>query len=119
MKEQAMTYVSAAALPVLPGQSDRVRNFAEELEPHLKEFERLNKEGTFTRFQVQLQESPEGDLAIYVFEVEDPSRIRSSFTSSDYDRWWLDFLRDVHGLDLRSLPETPMPPAPAYLWTRR
>ncbi|HJP65605.1 MAG TPA: hypothetical protein VKA30_04795 [Actinomycetota bacterium] len=112
-----MAYVTAAAFPVLPGQADRVRNFAKELEPHMEEFERLNKEaGDFRRFSVFLQESPMGDLAIFVFEVADPSKVRLAFTETPYDQWWLDYLRDVHGLDIRGMPEVPSPPPIVYDW---
>lgn len=112
-----MGYLTAAAFPVLPGQIERVRNFGKELQPNLEEFERLNREaGDFRRFAIFLQESPMGDLAIYVFEAEDPRTVRGSFTDSAYDTWWLDFLRDVHGLDIRSLPEVPPPPPMVYEW---
>ncbi|MDQ3985931.1 MAG: hypothetical protein M3280_05475 [Actinomycetota bacterium] len=111
-----MGFLAAAAFPVLPGQSERVRKFGEELQPNIDEFERLNKETTFTRFQVHLQEGPEGDLAIFVFEIEDPSKARSSFTDSAYDNWWLDYLRDVFGVDLRAMPEVPDAPPPTFVW---
>jgi hypothetical protein len=39
-----MTYWIASALPVLRGQTERVRTFGAEIEPHLEEFERLNRE---------------------------------------------------------------------------
>jgi hypothetical protein len=108
-----------AALPVLPGQSDRVRNFGKELEEHREEFERLNREATVTRYLSYLQELPQGDVEIVVFEAEDPTKIRQYFTGdTPYDSWWLDYLRDVHGLDLRSIPEGQWPtgPAPTFSW---
>jgi hypothetical protein len=110
-----------AALPVLPGQSDRVRNFKTELAPHRDEWERLNRVATVTRYAVHLQETPMGDLAIHVMEADDPSRIRDQFTESSCDRWWLDYLRDVHGLDLRGvLPEEmPQAPPPVFTWPER
>lgn len=111
-----MGYWIAAALPVLPGKSDRVRNFRQEIEPHIGEFERLNREATVTRYANWLQESPAGDIEIVVMEAEDASRIRSSFTDSPYDRWWLDYLQDVHGIDMT----TPDPPsAPPIVWEWR
>ncbi len=114
-----MGTVIAAALPILPGQSGRVGGFAEEVARHQDEYERLNREGTFVRHTVSLQESPSGDLAIHVFEVEDPSRIRTAFTDSPYDTWWLDYLRDVHGIDIRSMPSPPPPAAMVFDWQER
>jgi hypothetical protein len=58
-----MGVLIAAALPVLPGQSDRVRTFAMDLEPHREEWERLNREATVTRYITFLQESPQSDVA--------------------------------------------------------
>jgi hypothetical protein len=112
----AVGYLSASVFPVLPGQKDRVKNFGNELAPHIEEFERLNRDGTFTRFNVYLQETPMGDFAIWAFEVDDPTKVRTSFTDSAYDTWYLDYLRDVHGVDIRSMTEVPNPPPLVYEW---
>jgi hypothetical protein len=109
----------AAALPVLPGKSDRVRNFGKELEEHREEWERLNKEATITRYVSWLQESPQGDIEIVVMEAEDPSRIRPYIAGdTPHDSWWLDYLRDVHGMDLRGLTpdQWPASPPPTFRW---
>jgi hypothetical protein len=107
-----------AAIPVMPGQTDRVRNFQKELEPHRKEWERLNEEATVTRYGVYLVETPKGDWAIHVMEADDPTKIRNQFTDSACDNWWLDYLRDVHGIDMRRIPveEQPQPPPAVFTW---
>ncbi len=110
-----MTYWIASALPVLPGQAGRVRDFAAEIEPHLEEFERLNREATVTRYASWLQESPMGDLELVVMESEDPTKIARRFTDSDYDRWWLGYLKDVHGIDML-VPKPPAPPPMIWEW---
>jgi hypothetical protein len=108
----------AVAFPVLPGQADRVRHFDEEIEQHTDEWERLNRGATVTRYGVWLQESPMGDLAIVVMEADDPTQISREFTETDYDQWWLDYLRDVHGIDLHgvSQEQIPTPPPQVYEW---
>ena len=113
-----MGVLIAAALPVLPGQSDRVRNFDRDLEPYREEWERLNREATITRYVTYLQESPQGDVAIVIMEADDPTKIRTTFTDSAYDNWWLDYLRDVHGADLRAMKPEDYPEAakPVQLW---
>jgi hypothetical protein len=111
-----VSYLTCVVFPVLPGQKDRVLNYKQELEANLTEFERLNAEGTFQRFAVYLQETPMGDFAIYAFEVDDPTKIRTSFRDSAYDTWYLDFIRDVHGLDLRTMNPPPSPPPQVYEW---
>lgn len=47
---------------------------------------------------------------------EDPNKIRTSFTDSAYDTWYLDFIRDIHGVDLMSMNPPPSPPPRAYQW---
>ncbi len=94
-----MPYV-AFAVPVLPGQSERARRFGEELKHVQAEYEALNRKATLRRHLAWLQQTPMGDLLITCFEADDPGRLGRSFTDSAYDRWWLAYLRDVHGIDL-------------------
>ena len=105
-----MAYVASAAFPVLPGKADRVRNFAQEVAPHKAEFDRLCRDaGAFRYFNVTLQPSPMGDLCIYSFVFDDPGNVRMRFSNSDYDNWWTDFVKDVHGVDLSQPPAGPLP----------
>jgi len=114
-----MGMLITVALPVLPGQSDRVRNFATEIAPHIAEFERLNREATVTRYVSYLQELPTGDVELVVMEVDDPTKFRLAVTGdTPYDQWWIGYLRDVHGVDLPSMPpdQVPQPPPPTFVW---
>jgi hypothetical protein len=106
-----MSTVIAAAIPVLPGKSDRVRQFEQELEPYRAEWDRLSMEmGDFSFYNMYLRSSPQGDLVIYVFELNDPAAARTGFTDSDHDRWWVEYFEDVHGIDLERLSgETEFP----------
>lgn len=104
----------AAALPILPGQSDRVRAFGAELQAVRDEYDQLNENATLSRHVVFLQPSPMGDFAIHVMEADDLSRIQRSFTDSEHDKWWLGFLKDVHGIDLLNMPEPPSPPETVF-----
>jgi hypothetical protein len=108
-------YVFSGAFPILPGKSGRVRNFEQELAPYRQEWDRLSREGTFRFYNVTLQSGPTGDLAIYAFEVEDPSRVRLAFSDSPHDRWWIGYFRDVHGLDLTTIDSAP--PPSVFTWT--
>jgi hypothetical protein len=40
----------------------------------------------------------------------------SVFTDTPCDQWWLDYLRHVHGLDLRTMPAVPSPPLMVFDW---
>jgi hypothetical protein len=112
-------YTGAVALSIVPGQEDRVRNFEQELAPHRQEWERLNREaGGWTRFSVHFQETPMGNFMVNSWELEEPEKVRQAFTDSPFDAWWLDFLRDVNGIDLRNLPpeQAPTPPPLVFEW---
>jgi len=109
--------VFAATFPILPGKSDRVRNFEKEVAPHRAEWDRLSHAGTFRFYNVYLSSLPIGDFAIYVFDVQDPSKAGRPFTDSPHDTWWTGFFKDVHGADLRELrPEQMAPPPLCFGW---
>jgi len=98
----------AYALPVVPGQSERAKRFAEELKPRQATYEGLNKKATVRRHLAWLQQTPMGDLLITVFEADDPRRLLRPFTDSEYDRWWLAYLKDVHSIDVsKGMPSLP------------
>lgn len=114
-----MGHIINFAAPVLPGQSERAKSFAKELDPHMDEFVRLNKEATITRFETFVQETPMGDLQLYLMEADDPTKLRPIVPGgTPYDDWWLGYLRDVNGIDLLAIQETepPMPPTPVFTW---
>jgi hypothetical protein len=104
--------IIAYALPILPGQAGRAKRFGPELEEsgHRAAYDELNRLATVRRQVHFVQSFPSGDLQIVAFDVEDPSLLGRAFTDSAYDQWWLDYLRDVHGLDIRAMPEPPPPP---------
>lgn len=89
------------ALPVLPGQADRVRRFQEEIEPLRADYDELNRQASVTRHEMYPQESQQGDLAITIMEADDltsPALWRT-MGETPYDLWWRAWNRDVHGFD--------------------
>ena len=110
-----MGHVFSGAFPILAGKSDRVRNFERELAPHREEWDRLSREGTFRFYNVTLQSTPQGDIAIYTFEVANLAKVRMRFTDSPHDRWWVEYFRDVHGLDLSAVGGAA--PPTVFTWT--
>jgi hypothetical protein len=110
-----MSYMASIVLPVLPGKAQRVKDFGTEVASHQAEWDRLCREaGQFRHYNVTLQESPMGDFCIYSMVLDDPAKARTGFGTSPYDRWWLSFVKDVHGVDL-SGPNPPLPPS-VYTW---
>jgi hypothetical protein len=97
----------AAALPVAPGKENEARKRGEGFRKHLAEYTRLNQGAQLKRHLEFLQESPMGATMITLYEFEgDGSKLGRAFTSSDYDKWWLSHIKDVHGMDLTQ-PFTP------------
>ncbi|MDQ3881468.1 MAG: hypothetical protein M3295_10405 [Chloroflexota bacterium] len=97
-------------LPVVPGQEDRARNFQVEIREHWDEMVRLNGAAGLKHWAVATQEGPQGALQIHMFEADDLSRLGRDFTDSAYDRWWLSYLRDVHGVDAAMMASMQPPP---------
>ena len=109
-----MPYMASVALPVLPGKAERVRSIGQEIAVHQAEWDRLCREaGSFRFYNVTLQQNPAGDLCIYSMVLDEPDKVRMRFGDTDYDRWWLAFIVDVHGLDLSN--GAAMPPS-VYTW---
>ena len=91
----------AAALPVVPGKEDDARKRGEGFRKHLDEYVRLNEGARLKRHLEFLQESPMGSMTITLYEFDgDGSKLGRAFTSSEYDKWWLGHVKDVHGVDL-------------------
>ncbi|HVX82884.1 MAG: hypothetical protein ACTHOR_15825 [Devosia sp.] len=113
-----MPHMASVALPVLPGKAERFSRIGSEIARHQAEWDRLCRDtGGFRFYNVTLQQSPMGDLGIYSMVVEDPSKVRTAFGRTAYDQWWLEFVEDVHGIDLRngvSLPPSVFTWQPAY-----
>jgi len=99
------------ALPIKPGQAERVAKFAAELEGRglRAEYDQLNAEGTIRQHMITIQPGPPMDLAIHTLVVEEMAKMGRMFTSGAYDTFWLDFLRDVHGIDVRMGQAPPNP----------
>ena len=99
------------ALPIKPGQAERVAKFGAELEGRglRAEYDELNAAGTIRQHMITIQPGPPIDLAIHLLVVDDMAKMGRMFTSGPYDTWWLDFLRDVHGIDVRMGQAPPNP----------
>src|SRR6266542_355156 len=99
------------ALPIKPGQTERVLKFGAELDGRglRAEYDQLNQVATIRQHLVAVQPGPPIELAIHTLICEDMNKLGRMFTNGPYDQWWLDFLRDVHGLDVRMNPTFPNP----------
>lgn len=113
----------ASAVPLVQGRTDRYRNLATELEPHLDEYAALNDRYEVAKHAFWINHARGGtDLGVSVYEIGADGfarmRLREWDTSSAYDRWWLDFVRDVNGVDMLTEPAHGGPPEPVFAWER-
>ena len=96
-----------AALPVQPGKEEEARKRGEGFQRYWAEYEALNKGAALKRHMEFLQETPMGATMIVMYEFEgDGSKLGRRFTDSEYDKWWVKHVQDVHGMDMTK----PVPP---------
>lgn len=98
----------AMALPVKPGQADRLRAFCEEVVGSRKsEFEATEQRIGLTREEWYLQRTPMGDLAIVRVEGLDPRAALARFAQSEepFDVWFKQEVAEITSVDPNQPPE--------------
>jgi hypothetical protein len=108
--------VLAMALPVPPGKIQALEQHIAEAVDH-PEFE-----DTLRGFGIQheswhIQETPQGDLLILVFDAEDPYAMLGEYAASQKDLPLMQkqFLKETLGVDLSQPPPGP-PPRSIFSW---
>src|SRR6266851_6148263 len=99
----------AAALPLLPGKTARLHEWASELNGiHSAEFEESLRRLGFG-LTLLVQYTPQIDLVISVVEGDEPSRALGKLTASQhpFDRWHVQQITDQTGVDFSAPPPTP------------
>ena len=98
----------AFVVPVLPGKEDADREGMEQLTAgaDAEAYMASRRAQGFQREAVWHQETPDGTVAIVMWEVEDPERAFGAIATSEepLDRRFREFLKDVHGIDVASDP---------------
>jgi hypothetical protein len=106
----------AAALPVQKGKEDDARKRGEGFRRFLGEYARLNAQAQLRRHLEFLQETPDGATMIVLYEFGgDGSKLGRAFTDSEYDRWWVKHVQEVHGIDI-SKPAPPPKVSLVHEW---
>jgi hypothetical protein len=96
----------ASARPIVPGRTERAMRLADELRDHRAAYDALNARYRIRRHVTWVSHLVDGtDLwaNVYDMEPEDLAEMRRRRWDPDgsaYDRWWLEWCRDVLGLDL-------------------
>ena len=112
----------ARALPLVRGGTDRYRALADELKPHLGEYERLNQRYEVSRHAFWINHPRDGsDIGVSVYDISPQGlaamRSRRWDQGSGYDRWWLGFVEEVNGVDMTVESPHRAPPERVFAWT--
>lgn len=108
--------VLAMALPVPPGKTQALEQHIAEAVEH-EDFEDTLKGFGILHESWHIQETPQGDLLIMVFEADDPLAMLGEFSQSEKDLPVMQkaFLKETLGIDLTQPP--PGPPSRAiFSW---
>jgi hypothetical protein len=98
--------VFMGAFPVLPGNEEEARKFAEETHSRTDEFAASQQRLGITKEQWVLQQSPEGSMVIVHFESDDVEGAFASMAQSDdsFDVWFKNRAKEITGVDLNEPP---------------
>ena len=98
----------AFVVPVLPGKEDTDRETMQRfLAGDEKDaYDASRRSLGFQREAIWHQETPDGTLAIVMWEAEDIEQAFGGIARSDqpFDQRFREFLRDVHGIDVANDP---------------
>ena len=101
----------AVAFPILPGKTDDWRKFIGELNGSRRAEFVASRKTVGVRERTFLQPTPMGDMVIVTLEGDNPGRSFGQFVSSTdpFTRWFLEQVKEVHGVDLAHAAAGPMP----------
>lgn len=97
--------VVALAIPILPGKTDLFRGACQRFAVDRGEaFAASRRRHGVVAERGFLQQTPSGDLAVVVFDVDDPARMLRGMATSDdaLDVQFRAYLREAFGVDLAS-----------------
>ena len=101
----------AVAFPIAPGKIDDWRKFIAELNGARRAEFLASRKGMGVRERTFLQPTPMGDLVVVTLEGDDPGTAFGKFVNSTdpFTKWFLEQVKDVHGVDLKHAASGPMP----------
>lgn len=106
-----MKTLFAIAIPILPGKTEAVKEFAHELSTtyHDAFAESRNKMNVQERSFIQ--STPMGDIVIVTLEGENPVEAFKRFAEGDDDftRFFVSKVKELHGVDLLNPPKDALP----------
>ena len=108
--------VLAMAVPVPPGQTTALEQHIAEASEH-PDFDKTLKGFGITHESWHIQETPQGDMLIQVFQADNPKEMLDAFGQSQDPLPVLQkqFLKETLGIDLSKPPPGP-PPRIIFEW---
>jgi hypothetical protein len=99
----------AFVAPILPGKRDQWDAFIAEIAgPRRSEFN-ASRQRHGVHERTFLQETPMGDVALITLEGDNPLEAFGAIANADdaFTHWFVQQVQEIHGFDLRQLPENP------------
>lgn len=111
----------ASATPIVSSRTARYRGLGRELQPHLERYEELNSRYEVARHAYWISHAHDGaDIGVSVYDISTDGLARMKKRewdpASPHDAWWLGFVRDVNGVDMRRTPAHREPPEQVFAW---
>lgn len=106
-----MKTLFAIAIPVLPGKTEAVKEFAHELSTTYHDAFAESRNKLNVQERSFLQSTPMGDMVIVTLEGENPAEAFQNFAKADdeFSRYFAAKVKELHGLDLSSPQEGSLP----------
>jgi len=103
--------ITAVAFPIAPGKTDDWRRFVGELNGARRAEYVASRKGLGIHERTFLQPTPMGDLVIVTLEGDAPGEAFGRFVNSTdpFTLWFLERVKEVHGMDLKLAASGPMP----------
>lgn len=98
--------------PVLPGKEPRLQEVTRYIREHKAEYEKARDAAGITMERVYTMETPKGLVVVaYLEGRNDFAKANEIQARSDlpFDKWFLETLKDIHGIDFRQAPSGPAP----------
>lgn len=106
-----MKTLFAIAVPILPGKTEAVKEFAHELSTTYHDAFAESRNKMNVQERTFLQSTPMGDIVIITLEGENPAEAFKNFAAEDneFTRFFAAKVKELHGLDLHNPPEGALP----------
>lgn len=101
----------AVAFPISPEKTDDWRKFVGELNGARRAEFAASRKALGVRERTFLQPTPMGDMVIVTLEGDDPGKSFGRFVAAtdSFTLWFLERVKEIHGVDLTHAVSGPMP----------